>query len=254
MSDPVSPRLVVPAYNEGKNLASLCERIRESLKGREYRIYVVDDGSRDDTAEVLSKLEAEHPIRVLRHETNKGIAAVFLTGLRAALEGAADEDAVVILEGDGTSDPAVLPAMLEALKPPCDVVIASRYADGGAYKGFPLKRLMLSCGANWLLRWICPMKGVRDYTIFYRAYRAGPLRRAIEAYGDRLTSVGGFACNAEMLLRLEGLIGEAREVPFVYDYGRKKGKSAMKIGGNLMSYARLFRIFHFERKPAEGGE
>jgi dolichol-phosphate mannosyltransferase len=250
---PVAPsalRLVIPAYNEGKNLAPLCERIRSALKPleRPYELFVVNDGSVDDTEAVARELSKTHPMKLLRHERNRGIAAVFLTGLRAALEGAGEDDAVVVLEGDGTSSPETIPRMIETLAPPCDVVIASRYAPGGSYKGFPAKRLLLSRAANLLLRWLCPMPGVRDYTIFFRAYRAGPLRRAVAAYGDRFTSTGGFACNAEMLLRLRGHIGEAREVPFEYDYARKRGKSAMRISSNLLSYARLFRIFHFERR------
>ena len=105
----------------------------------------------------------------------------------------------------------------------------------------------LSRAANLMLRLFCRIRGVRDYTIFYRAYRAGPLRRALEAYGDRFTSVGGFACNAEMLLRLGPFIRRVREVPFIYDYGVKKGASSMSIGGNLRSYFHLFRIQLFDR-------
>ncbi|MBI5245173.1 MAG: glycosyltransferase [Elusimicrobia bacterium] len=238
-------RIVVAAYNEAKNLPRLCERIRAALR-REYRLFVVNDGSRDETREVLKGLAERHPIRVLEHEENRGIAAVFLTGLRAALEGAGPDDPVVIMEGDGTSDPGALRRMLAELTGDCDVVIASRYAPGGAYRNFPPKRLLMSRAANALLRLVCRMPGVRDYTIFYRAYRAGPLKEALAEFGDRFTSAGGFACNAEMLLRLGGRIRQAREVPFVYDYGFKKGRSSMRIKDNLFSYLLLFKIFFLE--------
>lgn len=241
---PGSPiRLVIPAYNEAKNLPSLFERIAAALGDASgYRIYAVNDGSSDDTAAVLAELKRSHPLHDLHHDGNKGIATTFLTGLRAALEGTGDDDCVVVLEGDGTSDPALIPAMRDALTGDCDVVIASRYVAGGKYLHFPLKRRILSFGANWLLRAVYRMPGVRDYTVFYRAYRAGPLKRALARYGDRLTSAGGFACNAEMLLRLRSFIRRAREVPLVYDYGLKNGKSSMKIGGNIQSYFTLFRL------------
>jgi dolichol-phosphate mannosyltransferase len=132
------------------------------------------------------------------------------------------------------------------LEGPCDVVIASRYAPGGAYRNFPFKRLVLSLGANWLLRLACPIPNVRDFTIFFRAYRAGPMKRALEAYGDRFTSSGGFACNAEMLLRLRPFIREAREAPLVYDYSLRRGKSSMRVGSNLRSYLSLLRVHFFE--------
>ncbi len=243
-------RLVIPAYNEARNLASLCERIALTLGDKSvYRIYAVNDGSTDDTADVLAELKKTHPITDLHHQGNKGIATTFLTGLRAALEGTSDDDCVVILEGDGTSDPVLIPQMRDSLKDDCDVVIASRYIPGGKYLNFPLKRRLLSSGANWLLRTVYRMPGVRDYTVFYRAYRAGPLKQAIADFGDRFTSAGGFACNAEMLLRLRTYIRRAREVPLVYDYGLKNGKSSMKIGGNIQSYLTLFRLDLPESSP-----
>lgn len=237
-------RLVIPAYNEGRNLEALVTRLSASLAalGRPWRAFVVDDGSRDDTAAVLARLAGRFPLTPLSHGVNRGIAQVFLTGLRAAVAGADDDDAVAIIEGDGTSDPAVLPQMLEALVPPCGVVIASRHVPGGAYRRFPLHRVVMSLAANALLRWICPVPGARDYSIFYRVYRAGPLKKALAADGDAFTSVGGFACNAEMLIRLRPWMGTVREVPFVYDYGVKKGRSSMKLVENLRSYVRLFRI------------
>jgi dolichol-phosphate mannosyltransferase len=244
MSGPV--RIVIPAYNEAANLKGLCERIRIALDGRPYKLFIVDDGSRDGTGDVLRELGKTHPIEALTHEVNCGIAAVFLTGLRAATADAGDDDAVVVMEGDGTSAPEILGAMLEKLSGDCDVVIASRYQAGGSYKDFPAKRLFLSCAANTLLGLVCRVPGVQDYTIFYRAYRAGPLKKALKEFGDRFTSTGGFACNAEMLLRLRGYIREVGEVPLVYDYSIKKGASSMNLKKNLKSYLELFRIYFKE--------
>ena len=244
-------RLVVAAYNEAANLEGLFAGVETALAGASWRAFVVDDGSKDGTAAVLARLAARLPLTPVVHPVNCGIAAVFLSGLRAALKDAGPDDAVAILEGDGTSDPALLPAMRDRLaQGDVDVVIASRQVPGGEYRNFPPKRLLMSLAANAMLRLVCGLKGVRDYTIFYRVYRAGPLKRALEANGDAFTSVGGFACNAEMLLRLGPYSRGAAEVPFVYDYGLKKGASSMKLGGNLLSYVRLFRI-HAE--AAKGG-
>ena len=233
----------MPAYNEAANLAAVCGRLKAALGARPYRIIVVNDGSKDETATVAEGLAAEHPLTLINHPVNRGIAGVFLTGIRAALEGASDDDAVVIMEGDGTSDPSVLPYMLSTLEAGADVAIASRYLPGGAHLRFPLKRRMLSHGANALLRLVIRLPGVTDYTIFYRVYRAIVLRKGIAAYGDALTSVDGFACNAELLLRVGPFSRRTAEVPFVYDYGLKQGKSGMKIGNNLFSYLKLFAIF-----------
>lgn len=236
-------RIIVPAYNEAANLPEVCGRLKAALGARPYRIIVVNDGSKDDTAKVAEGLAAEHPLALVSHPVNRGIAGVFMTGIRTALADASDGDAVVIMEGDGTSDPAILPAMVSSLNAGADVAIASRYLPGGAHRRFPLKRLVLSHGANALLRLVIRLPGVTDYTIFYRVYRAIVLRRGLEAYGDSLTSVGGFACNAELLLRVGRFSRRTAEVPFVYDYGLKRGKSGMRVGDNLLSYLKLFAIF-----------
>jgi len=238
-------RLVIPAYNEQDNLEALFARIETtaSLSGIAYAASVVDDGSRDGTAAVAESLSRTYPIRLLRHATNQGLQGVFLTGMRDAVSDAGDDDAVCVLEGDGTSAPEVIPSMLERFRDGADIVIASRYVPGGEYRNFPLKRRVLSAGANRLLRILCPIPGVRDYTIFYRLYRTGPLRAALAVYRERFTSVGGFACNSEMLLRMRTFVRRIDEVPLVYDYGLKRGVSGMKIGDNLISYLSLFRIF-----------
>lgn len=240
-------RIVIPAHNEARNLPRLCERIDAALGAGSYRLFIVDDGSRDDTQAVLKELGARYPLHPLKHEVNRGIAAAFLTGLRAALADAGPDDSVVIMEGDGTSPPEAIRRMIARLGEDCDVVIASRHQPGGAYRSFPPMRLLLSLGANAVLRLVCRMPGVRDYTIFFRVYRAGPLRSALSEYGDCFTSAGGFACNAEMLLRLRGFIRGAREIPMVYDYAARRGKSSMRIWSNLLSYLSLFKIFFFER-------
>ncbi|MBI3300001.1 MAG: glycosyltransferase [Elusimicrobia bacterium] len=228
-------RLVILAYNEGRSLEGLFARLEPA-----WKVFVVDDGSTDDTAGVLARVMAKGRVFTLkRHPVNRGLAAAFLTGLRAAVEGAGDDEVVAVLEGDGTSDPALLPAMAAALTPPCDVVIASRHVPGGGYRRFPFQRHCLSVAANAVLRAVCGLPGVRDYSIFYRLYRVGPLKAALAEHGDALTSVGGFASNAEILLRLAPFVREFREVPFVYDYGVKPGASSLRPAGELPRYLRL---------------
>lgn len=235
-----SIRIVIPAYNEGGNIAALIRDVAAELDGS-CQMIVVDDGSQDDTARAVSSLEDEFPVRIVTHPENRGLAAVFRTGIETALKDLPDSGVIVIMEGDGTSDPSLLRSLIKAISAGSDVAIASRYALGGCYKNFPIKRLLLSRMANWILGTFYAMPGVRDYTIFYRAYRAGPLRRCFQAYGERFSSARGFACNAEMLLRLRGFIGRVSEIPLVYDYGLKKSRSSMRISESLAGYAGFLR-------------
>ncbi len=229
-------RIIIPAYNEAENLPTLVASIDATLAGTPYHLYAVNDGSNDDTLVVLRGLAGRYPMTVLDHGANKGVAAAFRTGFTVALTDAHDDDVVLLLEGDGTSSPTLLPDMIRRVQTGADVVIASRYQPGGGYRRFPLKRLLLSRGANLLFRLLFPVAGAKDFTIFYRAYRVLPLRAAMAAHGDRFIESTTFLANAEILVKLRPFVRRVEEVPFHYDYGKKRGQSGMKIWKNLRSY------------------
>lgn len=229
--------VVLLAYNEEESLPRLIPRIVEVLQplGKPWRVVVVDDGSKDRTAAVAREQGAV----VLRHGTNKGVAKGFDTGLRFCADGAGPGDLVFTMEADVTNDPAAIPEMARQLDA-YDVVCASRYQDGGAYVGFPLKRRIFSWGANTLARLCCRVPGVRDYTYFYRGYRAEVLTRAIAFHGERFIERRGFAANAEILVKCAAS-GPLRcaEVPSVYRYDLRPGSSKMKVWKNTFEYIPL---------------
>ena len=236
--------VIMPAYNEEKNLSSLIPNIDKALGDvkMEYKILVINDGSTDATGQVSAALSKRFPVEVLDHYVNKGIGAVFNTGLRYVIKYSEPEDVIVIIEADGTNDPSLIPSMVNNIMN-CryDVVIGSRYQRGGRYHHFPLRRLILSKGANVIFRILFPIKNVRDYTIFFRAYRAGILKRAFSLYGDRFINAKSFVCNAEVIVKLKPLGIKVKEIPMVYNYDLKVGKSKMKIKENLREY--LYFLF-----------
>ena len=241
-------RIIIPAYNEAANLSQVAREIAEVLRSEPHRLYIVNDGSWDTTASVLERLATQAPITILTHPVNRGVAAAFRTGFTSVLSEAANDDVVILMEGDGTSAPSLLPTLLARIRAGADVVIASRYQPGGGYTRFPLKRLVLSRGANLIFRILFPIPGVQDYTIFYRAYRIPPLRATIQAYGQRFIESTTFLANAEILLKLRPHLRRVVEVPLEYDYGKKRGKTGMKIGKNLRSYL-AFIAQHGFRNP-----
>ncbi len=241
-------RIIIPCYNEAANLPGLFAALREAL-AEPYRITAVNDGSADATAVVLTDLALEHHVTILTHQQNQGVAAAFRTGFTAVIREAADDDVVAVLEGDRTSTPSLLPDMVRRVRAGADVVIASRYRLGGGYKNFPLKRLILSRGANSVFRLFFPIAGATDYSIFYRAYRVPPLRACLQAHGDRFIESTTFLANAEILLKLRPFIRRVDEVPLLYDYGAKRGKSGMKVGTNLRSYLVFIARHAFRLAP-----
>lgn len=233
--------VVLLAYNEEESLPRLVPAlcgVLETLK-IPYRVVVVDDGSQDGTADAARELGRTKPVVLLQHGVNKGVAKAFDTGLRWCVTNGGPGDYIFTMEADVTNDPAAIPAMVRELAGH-DVVIASRYAPGGAYVGFPLKRRIFSWGANTLARLCCRVPGARDYTFFYRGYQREALERAIKAHGDRFIERRGFAANAEILVKAAAA-GPLRcaEVPSVYRFDLRPGASKMKVWRNTFEYLPL---------------
>lgn len=228
--------LIIPAYNEAKNLPSLIAGIARILTTGSYQAVIINDGSADTTLAVAQELAKTYPITVVDHGRNRGVAEAFRSGITHVTGQAEAADVAVIMEGDGTSSAELLPELSRKIAGGADLVIASRYQPGGRYKNFPMKRLVLSRGANIVFQLLFPIRHVRDYSIFYRAYRVGILQEALRRHGNQLITVQTFFANIELLLRVAPLCRRIEEIPLVYDYGKKQGKSGMKIGKNLRSY------------------
>jgi dolichol-phosphate mannosyltransferase len=236
--------VIVPAYNEEQNLPTLLPDVVRTVSatGHPLKILVINDGSRDRTREIGEKMGETLPVEVISHPTNYGVGRVFLTGLRAAVKLAAPSDVIVLMEGDSTSSPELLPEFIRRIDGGDDVVIGSRYETGGRYHKFPPKRLFLSLMANASMRFLFPISQARDYTIFYRAYRASVLKRAFDLYGDELIETKTFVCNAELLIKLNHVSPlRISEVPLVYRYDLKKGKSKMPITRTMREYLSFVR-------------
>jgi len=116
----ISPALsvVVPLYNEEMNLPILQEELRVALRGLDYEIIFVDDGSVDGTVE---RIETAPNIRLIRFEKNSGQSAAIYAGLTAA-RGAT----VVIIDGDLQNDPADIPKLLAEIARGADLVCGYR--------------------------------------------------------------------------------------------------------------------------------
>jgi glycosyltransferase involved in cell wall biosynthesis len=228
--------IVLPVYNEEKNIARVFSGIRNVLKEKPHTIIAVNDGSRDKSLAII------HAIRktdvVITTAVNMNVGAVFSAGIAKALSMAKDSDVLVIMESDGTSSLDILTTLTGGItKKKQDVVIASRYQEGGGYRRFPLARRIFSWGANRAMKHYFPIAGVYDYTIFYRAYRVGIIRAAVKAYGMfGLIQSRGFVANAELLVKLSLFSQKISEIPFVYDYGKKKGSSKIGVVRTIAEY------------------
>jgi len=159
MSDPeLRASVVLAVYNEAENVALLCNEILEAMAPvAPFEVVWVDDGSSDDTAQILQTIAARDPrVRVLRHDRRCGQSQAVRTGVVGAAA-----PWIATLDGDGQNDPADLPAMLEAAwktqgTSPLVAGIRVRRDD-------PVSRLIAARVANAIRAWVlndhCPDTG-----------------------------------------------------------------------------------------------
>lgn len=231
--------VLLPAYNEAKNLPEVLAGLDAMARTLPLRVLVVDDGSEDGTGEVAASWRGPCAPLVVIHDRNRGLGAALRMGLGALLDRCADGDIVITMDADGSHRPVQIPQLVEAVRGGADVAIASRYCRGSRVLGVPLPRRLLSQGARLLLSLRFPMRGVRDYTCGYRSYRAALLRRARERYGERWIESSGFAATAELLLSLQPFRPAVREIPIELRYDLKRGKSKLPPLRTIREYLRI---------------
>ena len=229
---------VIPAFNEQDNLANLFADLAESseLLGESSRIFIVDDGSVDDTPALVEAYRGPLPLQLVRLEENQGPGAAFRTGFDSALACAEPDALIVTLEADTTGDLGALPQMLEEVRRGADVVLAD-----WRMVGVSAHRRLLSAGAGWVVR---KALGLEATTVssFFRVYRASTLEQASARYGEQLIRERGFACKAELLAKLSSMGARIVEVPVSLDWTKRNGESKMPVFKTMLAYWRmLFR-------------
>lgn len=213
--------VVIPAYNEGGNIAQVVSDVRASFGGE---VAVVDDGSDDDTAGLARAAGAT----VLRHPCNLGIGAAVQTGFLYALAHGCDQ--VLRLDGDGQHDPAFIPRFLDLLATgEADIVVGSRFLAREGYQSTLVRR-----GGIVILGLLSALVGahVTDPTSGYW----GLSRRAVELLAryqpDDYPETQALVLAARAGCRI-------REVPVVMQ-ARSTGRSS--ISGALHAGFYMFKV------------
>ena len=227
--------IVLPAFNEGQTLAKLFDHIDSALSevSLSYHIVLVDDGSQDATRAIAEDLAGHMPITIMKHGTNQGLGATIRDGLVAAAEKSSGNDIIITMDADDTHTPGLVLHMVEKIREGFDVVIASRFQKDSRVIGVPFSRKLLSLSASMLFRIFLPIKGVKDYTCGYRAYRAEVIKNALAQYGRKFFDRDGFECMVDILLKLRKMPLIFCEVPFILRYDHKDGHTKMNIGRTM---------------------
>jgi dolichol-phosphate mannosyltransferase len=186
------------------------------------RILIVDDGSPDGTGERADRLAERHPnVSVLHRREKEGLGPAYIAGFRRALAGGAG--LVLEMDADFSHDPAYLPRLLEASRR-ADLVIGSRYVEGGGVSEWGPVRQLISRGGSAYSRAVLGVE-VRDLTGGFKCFR----REVLEAIDLDTVDVRGYAFQIEMTYRAIRLGFGVVEVPIVFRE-RRAGESKMDAG------------------------
>jgi dolichol-phosphate mannosyltransferase len=199
---------------------------------------VVNDGSKDRTAEILRELAQVYPVDVITHRFNRGLGETARDGFEFVAQHAAPDDVVIRMDCDDTHDPNYAKAMVAKLREGYEVVIASRYAPGGGAMGLDWYRTTISRCANLLLKTCFPIRGVWEYSCGFRAYRVSFIQDALAIFGNQFIDLKGmgFTGTVEKLIKCRLMGARVGEIPFVLRYDQKMSTSKVVTSLTTLGY------------------
>lgn len=207
--------IVIPTFNERENVRTIVERIGNSLQNTNdtYEVWFIDD-SRDDTPMVLAELAAAHPEVHFHHrEQGRGLGTAVVEGFDRC-----SGDYIVVMDADLQHPPELLPTIVQRLTDGIDVVIPSRFVEGGSDGGLNTFRKFVSWGARVIGRIaIKRLRAVSDCTGGYFA-----IRRSV--ISDVPLDPIGWKILMEVLVK--GHYQTVHEVPYAFE-ARDAGESKM---------------------------
>lgn len=231
--------VILPCYNEEQNLKTLIPTIETIIKPKmPLKIIAINDGSNDHTGQLLNELSKQHPIIIIEHQENMGLAQTLKDGLTTAAEIAAEEDLIITMDSDNTHDPRYMLDMAKNINN-ADIIIGSRYVKGGEQQNVPPHRIILSKTINQGIK-LATKLPIKDATSGYRCFKAKTIKKLYKRLGKKFVESKGFEVSLELLLKLLWLNPKIIEVPITLDYGRKNGPSKMRLFFTARQYIVMF--------------
>jgi dolichol-phosphate mannosyltransferase len=180
----------LPTYDERENLEPMVRALGEQIDPARDQILVIDDNSPDGTGAVADALAAELAwVEVLHRPGKGGLGPAYIAGFRRAL--AAGAELVLEIDCDFSHNPVDVPRLIAACEEGADLVLGSRWVDGGGTVNWGAGRTLVSRGGSFYARTILGV-GVRDLTGGFKCFRRAVLERidldaiAAKGYGFQI--------------------------------------------------------------------
>lgn len=230
--------VVIPAYNEGKDIVPVMDRILESVES-DCEILVVVDAGDDPTLPIIAEYSERHSkVRGLVNTYGRGPANAIRFGIDAAAS-----PVVVVTMADGSDDPRQIDSLARLVDRGVAVAAASRYTAGGQQVGGPMLKGLLSRVAGTSLH-VLARVGTKDATNSFKAYSTDFVKQV------GIHSRVGFEIGIELTAKARRLRLPVGEVPTIW-LDRATGQSNFKLSEALPNYLRWYRFAFGRRMTVE---
>jgi len=243
LGKPIELSVIFPAYNDAGTIPSMVigARLAARRLADEYEIIVVNDGSRDHTADVLAELESVFPeLRVIHHPVNRGYGGALRSGFQAATK-----ELIFYTDGDAQYDPRELERLFAVWEESSDFVNGSKIG-----RSDPLHRAIIGRVYHWFVRFSFGLR-LSDVDCDFRLFRRSIFDKV------ELTKNSGVIC-VELMKKVQDNGFRIQEVPvhhFHRVYGRSQFFNFRRVAKTLLDLGHLWvdlvvKKVHLNRPPA----
>ncbi|MGD2107471.1 MAG: glycosyltransferase family 2 protein [Nitrosopumilaceae archaeon] len=236
--------IIIPTYNESRNIIGILKSIGENLpKNITAEAIVVDDNSPDLTGKIVEeylknvKKIAGYTMDIIHRTSKNGLSSAILSGVQRA-----KGDTIVVMDSDFSHPPQIIPKMIESLrKYQCDMVVASRYINGGKIKGWTLKRKIMSKVATLIATKGLGVK-TKDPMSGFFAFKKNILK---EINFDAI----GYKILLEILVKKSGIA--VKEIPYTFE-NRSFGASKLDSSTVTDYFKSVWKLYKFGKSEEKG--
>ncbi len=220
----VSLSIIVPIYNEGKNLSNLTKLISDNLDMIDYEIIFVDDGSKDNTSILVNQLKRKYPIKLIQRGKKLGLSSAVITGLDFATK-----KFVCVMDGDLQHNPKYIPEMLDLLvENNNSLVIGSRFI-----KKLKNKQRLDSKFGTFFCKLFFHKKIEDPLSGFFMLSKSNfnSIKEKINAIGYKIL----------LELIVKGQFEEIKEIPIIFEE-RKEGSSKLDFKTRALFLKQIIQL------------
>ena len=204
---------VLPTFNEEANIRQCIESVFALQESNQYlfKVLVVDDNSADETQKIVIDLQDRYSDLYMITGEKKGLGDAYKRGFDYCLH-KLNPEVIFQMDADGQHDPSLIPEFLKIMDKNNDLVIGSRFVEGGSTPDFSFRRKLISRVGNALVRFVGGARHIKDCTSGYRAIRANFLRDCDLSF----LSTRGYSFQSSLLCELIWRGAKSAEIPIKF--------------------------------------